>query len=188
MRLLKVEHLRKSYREASGELLILQDVNLEVNSGETVAITGESGSGKSTLLHLLGMLDNPDAGEIFYSGKPVRITDKSINSFRNQTVGFVFQFHYLFKGMSALENIEVATMLSATQIEDELLEKEWNDKDVPKKKEYTDEGAPNGLGRIARGQPDMDAGEPYNEEYMKESFELFKEAIKEDDDDDEVIV
>jgi hypothetical protein len=67
-------------------------------------------------------------------------------------------------------------------------EEEWDDKDVPKKKEYTDEGAPNGLGRIARGQPDMATSEPYTEEYMKESFELFKEAIKEDDDDDNIIV
>lgn len=73
--------------------------------------------------------------------------------------------------------------------EDEIQEKEWDDKDVPKKKKYHEEGAPNGLGRIARGQPDMDNEEPYNEEYMKESFELFKEAIEEEsDDDDEIIV
>ena len=72
--------------------------------------------------------------------------------------------------------------------DEELQEKEWDDKDVPKKKKYHEEAAPNGLGRIARGQPDMDNEEPYNEEYMKESFELFKEAIEEEDDDDEIIV
>jgi hypothetical protein len=71
-------------------------------------------------------------------------------------------------------------LLEALADEEALAEKEWDDEDVPKKKEYTDEGAPNGLGRIARGQADMDTGEPYTEEYMKEAFELFKEAIKED--------
>jgi len=116
MRLLRVEHLRKSYREASGELLVLQDVNLEVNSGEMVAITGESGSGKSTLLHLLGMLDSPDAGEIFYSGKPVRITDKKINSFRNRTVGFVFQFHYLLEDFTAEENAAMPMFLKTKNL------------------------------------------------------------------------
>jgi hypothetical protein len=91
---------------------------------------------------------------------------------------------YTEEGEDFLDDLNIEEILG----EDELLEKEWSDKDVPKKKEYTDEGAPNGLGRIARGQPDMDSGEPYTEEYMKESFELFKEAIKEDDEDDEIIV
>jgi hypothetical protein len=85
------------------------------------------------------------------------------------------------------EDAELAAILGE---DEELLdEKEWDDKDIPKKKIYHDESAPNGLGRIARGQPDMDNEEPYNEEYMKESFDLFKEAIEEaDDDEDEIIV
>jgi len=83
------------------------------------------------------------------------------------------------------EDIDLDILLD----EEDLQEKEWNDKDVPKKKIYHDESAPNGLGRIARGQPDMDKEEPYNEEYMKESFDLFKEAIEEEkEDDDEIIV
>jgi hypothetical protein len=84
------------------------------------------------------------------------------------------------------EDIDLDLLLDE---DEELQEKEWDDKDVPKKKIYHDESAPNGLGRIARGQPDMDKEEPYNEDYMKEAFELFKEAIEEDnEDDDEIIV
>ncbi len=81
-------------------------------------------------------------------------------------------------------------LLEALSTDEEgLEEKEWSGKDVPKKKEYTDEAAPAALGRIARGQPDMDNEEPYNEDYMKESFEIFKEAIEgEEEDDDEIIV
>ncbi|OQX72020.1 MAG: hypothetical protein B6D62_00365 [Candidatus Cloacimonas sp. 4484_275] len=104
----------KSYREAGEELLVLRDVNLTVNSGEMVAITGESGSGKSTLLHLLGMLDSPDSGEIYYSGKPVKVSDKNINIFRNRTIGFVFQFHYLLEDFTAEENVAMPMFL-ATQ-------------------------------------------------------------------------
>ena len=115
MCLLKVSHLRKSYREAGEELLVLRDVNLTVNSGEMVAITGESGSGKSTLLHLLGMLDSPDSGEIYYSGKPVKVSDKNINIFRNRTIGFVFQFHYLLQGFSALENVMMPGLIAINQ-------------------------------------------------------------------------
>jgi hypothetical protein len=85
-----------------------------------------------------------------------------------------------------LFDIDDDELLEALASDEEgLEEKEWSGKDLPKKKEYHDESAPNGLGRIARGQPDMDKEEPYNEDYMKESFEIFKEAIKEDDDDDD---
>lgn len=91
-----------------------------------------------------------------------------------------------------LDDDELLEALAEEDDGEALEEKEWSGKDVPKKKEYHDEGAPNALGRIARGQPDMDKDEPYNEEYMKESFEIFKEAIESDeeaveDDDDQII-
>ncbi len=71
MSLLKVENLSKSYQEATGRLEVLRNVNLEVETGDMIAITGESGSGKSTLLHLMGMLDKPDNGAIYYSNKKI---------------------------------------------------------------------------------------------------------------------
>jgi len=110
--LLKAINLKKSYLEVIGKLEVLKGLNLEVNSGEMIAITGESGSGKSTLLHLLGMLDKPDEGEIFYSGKKISVHDKNVNEFRNKRIGFVFQFHYLLEDFSAEENVAMPMFLA----------------------------------------------------------------------------
>ena len=112
MCLLKVENLKKSYKEATGRLQILNGINLKIKSGEMVAITGESGSGKSTLLHLLGMLDSPDEGKIYYSGNEIKINDKKVNEFRNKKVGFVFQFHYLLGDFTAEENVAMPMFLN----------------------------------------------------------------------------
>ncbi|MFC1898466.1 ABC transporter ATP-binding protein [Candidatus Cloacimonadota bacterium] len=122
MNLLKVENLYKSYRESSGKLEVLRGINLEVNSGEMIAITGESGSGKSTLLHLLGMLDTADKGDIFYFDKLKKATDKDINEFRNKTIGFVFQFHYLLEDFTAEENIAMPMFLATHNFNQSLKE------------------------------------------------------------------
>src|ERR1700744_6287590 len=80
---------------ASG-LQIFRDLSLEIAAGEMVAIVGESGAGKSSLLHLLAALDTPTAGEIVCNGKPVsHLTAKQAATYRNQDVGYVWQFHYL---------------------------------------------------------------------------------------------
>ena len=102
MEILKAEHIQKSFFEADEVLNVLRDVNLVINQGETLAITGESGSGKSTLLHILGTLDKPDSGKILYGGK---IIDKQGDRFRNENLGFVFQFHYLLEDFTAEENV-----------------------------------------------------------------------------------
>jgi len=112
MSILKVSNLQKSFRESTGKLEVLRDVNLEVEPGEMIAITGESGCGKSTLLHLLGMLDSADNGDIYYFNKLRKATDKDINEFRNKTVGFVFQFHYLLEDFTAEENIAMPMFLA----------------------------------------------------------------------------
>jgi len=114
--LLKAVNLKKSYIEVSGELEVLIGLNLEVNSGEMVAITGESGSGKSTLLHLLGMLDKPDEGDIYYSGKKINVQDRNVNEFRNKKIGFVFQFHYLLEDFSAEENVAMPMFLATKNL------------------------------------------------------------------------
>ncbi len=107
MALLKGISLTKSYCDGGITLDVLKGLDLTVEKGETVAVTGESGCGKSTLLHLLGILDRPDEGEIYYSDKKIDFNHKKIASFRNQTIGFIFQFHYLLEDLTTCENIAI---------------------------------------------------------------------------------
>ena len=99
--LLRASNLTKSY----GDIPVLHDVSLTVERGEFVAITGPSGSGKSTLLHILGGLDQPDSGSLYMDGQPYPTAPKAVDRFRNQFLGFVFQFHHLLPEFTAIENI-----------------------------------------------------------------------------------
>lgn len=107
MELLKASDIRKSFEDCEGRLEILKGLNLVVNRGETVAITGESGSGKSTLLHILGLLDQADKGQVLYQGKEIKSSGRQSEIFRNQRLGFIFQFHYLLEDFTALENVAI---------------------------------------------------------------------------------
>ena len=100
--MLKGQNITKSY----GDLEVLKGIDLEIKKGEIVSVVGASGAGKSTLLHILGTLDTPDSGEILLEGQ--RLVDMKRNelaSYRNQNIGFVFQFHNLLPEFSAFENI-----------------------------------------------------------------------------------
>lgn len=98
--------IAKNIHKAYKELEILKGVNLEINSGEVVSIVGSSGAGKTSLLSILGTLDRPNAGELFYDGQDVfKWNDKKLSAFRNQNIGFVFQFHQLLPEFTALENV-----------------------------------------------------------------------------------
>lgn len=100
--MLVAQGIVKSY----GDLKVLKGVGLEIGDGEVVSIVGSSGAGKSTLLHILGTLDSADAGEIFFDGVPVhRMQGRSLARFRNEHIGFVFQFHHLLPEFTALENV-----------------------------------------------------------------------------------
>lgn len=100
--MLTAKGIYKSY----GDLSILKGVDLSVQQGEIVAIVGASGAGKSTLLQILGTLDRPDAGEIYLDDQAVHLMNTSqLNIFRNQEIGFVFQFHHLLPEFTALENV-----------------------------------------------------------------------------------
>jgi lipoprotein-releasing system ATP-binding protein len=100
--MLTAREIHKSY----GNLHVLKGVNLEISSSEIVSIVGSSGAGKSTLLHILGTLDEPDSGEILIEGKNIFTLNRDkLATFRNQTVGFIFQFHNLLPEFTALENI-----------------------------------------------------------------------------------
>jgi lipoprotein-releasing system ATP-binding protein len=112
----QAEDLRKEYPARAESLLVLDDVNLTVRHGESVAIMGPSGSGKSTLLHILGTLDRPTAGRISLAGKnPFELSEKSLARFRNETLGFVFQDHQLLPQCTALENVLIPTLAGNTR-------------------------------------------------------------------------
>jgi len=108
-----VEHLEKGFETGSGgRLEVLRGVSMTVSAGEVVAIMGDSGTGKTTLLHLLGALDRPNQGRVFYDGQDIfKQNDESLSRWRNQSVGFVFQFHHLLPEFNALENVAMPTLI-----------------------------------------------------------------------------
>ncbi len=100
--MIKVNNIFKSY----GDLEVLKGVNLSVKAGETVSIVGASGAGKTTLLQIIGTLDKADSGEIEIANTALQsLNDKKLSTFRNESIGFVFQFHNLLSEFNALENI-----------------------------------------------------------------------------------
>ncbi len=109
---LSVQDLCKSYNNSGTRIDILKRVNLDLNTGETLAIVGASGIGKSTLLHLLGALDRPDSGTYLFQGEDIFLFDNArLAQFRNESLGFVFQFHYLLPEFSALENAMMPALI-----------------------------------------------------------------------------
>lgn len=96
----------KGIEKAYGELKVLKGIDLEVREAEVISIVGSSGAGKSTLLHILGTLDRPDKGTYFFNGTDLsKLNDAALAQFRNQHIGFVFQFHQLLPEFTALENV-----------------------------------------------------------------------------------
>jgi putative ABC transport system ATP-binding protein len=117
--LLEATHITHSF-----DYTLFTDVNFTLAPYESTAIVGRSGSGKSTLLHIFSTFMNPNEGKVTLFGDDLySLNDDSIEALRRYDVGIIFQFHYLFKGMSAMENIEVASMLSGETIDDAILEK-----------------------------------------------------------------
>lgn len=111
--LLDAQRVQKWFELGGRRIEVLRGVDLQVHRGDMVAIIGRSGSGKSTLLHLLGALDTPSAGSIAYHGRP--LADRSpdeVAAFRNQTIGFVFQFHHLLPELTALENVLMPALIA----------------------------------------------------------------------------
>jgi lipoprotein-releasing system ATP-binding protein len=104
--LIRVRNLEKTYRTNRGSLTLFQNLDLEVASGELVAIVGQSGAGKSTLLHILGALDTATAGTVHCASINVAsLSPREAAAFRNREIGYVWQFHYLLPEFTALENV-----------------------------------------------------------------------------------
>ena len=119
--LLSLKNISKNYHKASGEIVreVLKDINLEINSGEKIAIVGPSGSGKTTLLNLIGSLDLPDSGHIHFKGKTLStFSEKEILNYRNQEIGFIFQLHHLLPQCTLWENVLVPTLARKAKDED----------------------------------------------------------------------
>ena len=117
--LLKATHISHSF-----DTELFSNVDFTLNPSQSIAIVGRSGSGKSTLMHIFSTFIKPTKGTVELFQKDIySLNDREIETIRRFKIGIIFQFHYLFKGMSAMKNIEVATMLSGTTIEDSLLDK-----------------------------------------------------------------
>jgi lipoprotein-releasing system ATP-binding protein len=100
--MIKATGIKKAY----GDLKVLKGIDLDISKKEVVSIVGASGAGKTTLLQIIGTLDNPDSGAIYYNGTDIcRLRGKQLASFRNNNIGFVFQFHQLLPEFTALENV-----------------------------------------------------------------------------------
>ena len=109
---LRVEGLKKVFRSGASELVLFENLSFEVAQGEMLAIVGESGAGKSTLLHILGTVDRPSSGDVYFAETRLNsLDDNQAADFRNREVGFVWQFHYLLPEFTALENVAMPLLM-----------------------------------------------------------------------------
>lgn len=109
---IRVHGLSKVYQSGGADLVIFSGLDLEVYRGEMLAVVGESGAGKSTLLHLLGGLDRPSGGTIYYGSTEISgLSDSAQADFRNREIGFVWQIHYLLPEFTALENVMMPLLI-----------------------------------------------------------------------------
>jgi len=118
---LRIEGLKKVFRSGAQELVLFENLSFEVGHGELLAIVGESGAGKSTLLHILGTLDRPSAGDVYFAQLRLNSLDENqAADFRNREIGFVWQFHYLLPEFTALENVAMPLLMRGAAVPDAL--------------------------------------------------------------------
>lgn len=110
--MIEIRDLNKKFSTDSGEIEVLRGINLQICSGERVAVVGTSGAGKTTLMHTIGGLDQPTAGEILFEGQNIfDLRGAALDAFRNRTIGFIFQFHQLLPEFTALENVMMPLLI-----------------------------------------------------------------------------
>ncbi|GHU94357.1 lipoprotein-releasing system ATP-binding protein LolD [Spirochaetia bacterium] len=119
--LIRVENIVKNYISGMETLHILKGVSLAISPGEAVAVTGQSGSGKSTLLNILGGLEHTDSGSVTVGGTEITgLSESALSAYRSRRVGFIFQFHYLLKDFTALENVMLPGYIAGMKKKDAL--------------------------------------------------------------------
>lgn len=112
---IRTENLAKAYRSGLTELVVFRELNLQIRTGESVALVGTSGAGKSSLLHILGGLDRPSEGKVYFGTKGITdLTDAELSEFRNREIGFVWQSHSLLPEFTALENVMMPLLIRST--------------------------------------------------------------------------
>lgn len=110
--ILRVENLKKVFRSGRSDLVLFDNLSFRVRKGEMLAIVGESGAGKSTLLHIMGALDTPSEGDVYCAAMRLRsLSDDAAAEFRNNQIGFVWQFHYLLPEFTAVENVAMPLLM-----------------------------------------------------------------------------
>lgn len=116
---LRVSNIKKSFNKNGREINVIKGVNLDVMEGDFITIMGPSGAGKSTFLHILGTLDKPSEGEIYFRGEDIhRFTEEQASVFRNEKIGFVFQFYHLLQDFNVIENIIMPLLIKRVKIKD----------------------------------------------------------------------
>lgn len=118
--LMKADSIVKSYSQGDGgELQILRGLSLEIRDGEAMCILGSSGAGKSTFLQILGTLDRPQSGQLYFQNRNIlEMNDEEVAGFRNEKMGFVFQFHHLLAEFTALENVMIPCRIAGESVRD----------------------------------------------------------------------
>ena len=117
--LLELRDIRKFYGTGAGKVEVLKGISMTVAAGETIALVGASGAGKTTLLHIMGTLDLPSEGTVVFQGEEIfRRSETALASFRNRTIGFVFQFHHLLPEFTALENVMMPGLINRQKRQD----------------------------------------------------------------------
>ncbi len=115
-KLITIDNLHKSFYDGDSELKVLEGVNLDIYTSEILSIMGASGVGKSTLLHILGTLDRPTSGRILYENEDITtFSERQLATFRNNAIGFVFQFHQLLPEFTALENVAIGRLIKTSK-------------------------------------------------------------------------
>ena len=113
--IMRVHDIRKSYTVGRSQQDVLRGIDLEIQRGEFVAVMGASGSGKSTLLHIMGLLDQPDSGQVHFEGHEVsKLSRSRQNHIRNREIGFVFQFYHLLAELNVEENVLLPMMVGSS--------------------------------------------------------------------------